>query len=126
MKSLVTTPDEQVSEMKVAVTYRDFHGTHDKALAARKLVRESKSLKGLETARLNEMIAHMQSGQRLTDAEDGPDFMFASDYNSEIRLCQNELASRKTHVGVRDQNARQIARTDPVYGWTKPWPQISA
>ncbi|HMP67581.1 MAG TPA: hypothetical protein PKA60_02430 [Candidatus Paceibacterota bacterium] len=90
------------------------------------MVRESRNLKRFEIARLKEMIAHLESGQRLTNTEDGPDFVFASDYNSEIRLCQNELASRKTLVGVRDQNARQIARTDPVYGWTKSWLSISA
>jgi len=82
-------PSAQTPEMKIRVSLGEFHSTHDRAHAAQRRV-----LDGLSTMSTNELtnaLADLQAGQRLTNAEDGNDFMYASSYHQEIKMVLDAI-----------------------------------
>jgi hypothetical protein len=71
-------------EMRIDVSLGEFHSTHDRAHTAQRKVHNE--LSTMSTDELTTALAELQEGQRLTDAEDGDDFMYASSYHQEIRM----------------------------------------
>jgi hypothetical protein len=90
---MIPNATEVLSQMKIKVTVGEFHSTHDKALAAQKIVQTS-DLSTIPGQRLIILKGKLAAGQRLTDAEDGPDFMYATSYKDEITLIDKELQRR--------------------------------
>ena len=86
-------PSAQTPQMTISVTLGEFHSTHERAAAARKKVHTELSTMNVND--LKSVLTDLQAGQRLSDAEDGPDFMYASDYNDEIWVVERELDIRQ-------------------------------
>lgn len=85
--------DLLLEEMKGDVTVGQFHDAHDRAHKAEKLLR--KGVRNVSVEELRSALAGLQAGQRMTDAEDGPDAMFAADYTTLIRRVKRELERRE-------------------------------
>lgn len=81
-------------QMKKSVAHTEFHDTHDTAEAARDYL-EGKDAKSLSTRKIRQLLGDFEAAQELTDAEDGPDFMFAASYKKEIDLLRKELKRRE-------------------------------
>ena len=71
-------------EMRIDISLGEFHSTHDRAHTAQRKVLNK--LSTMSTDELATVLADLQAGQRLTDAEDGDDFMYASSYHQEIKM----------------------------------------
>lgn len=91
-------PSALTPEMTIEVTLGDFHATHDRAGVARERTEKGKELDKLSVPGLRQILADLRAGQRLTDAEDGPDFMFAADYSLSILAVVAELRGRGEQV----------------------------
>ncbi len=83
---------QRTPEMDVEVTLGDFHATHEAAAQARDTLKGG--VAGLSTDALNVALGKLKAAQRLTDAETGPDCMFATSYLDVISIVEAELASR--------------------------------
>ena len=82
------TPD-----MRIDVSLGTFHDTHD--VAGEALERVRKGLKGVGRKELKELLANLEAGQDLTDAETGIDAMYAMQYNDEIKLVRQALKNKE-------------------------------
>lgn len=81
-----------VSDMNIPVTHNEFHDTHrDAGEAKRRFEREKEHLTSDD---LREIHRKLLAGQRLTDAETGPDCMFATSYHNDIRAVSEALKAR--------------------------------
>lgn len=83
-----------VPDMNVKITRREFHKTHDKAQKAQKRVQDGNLYK-LSTAEMQQILADLEAGQYLTDAETGPNFTYGPSYRSEIFLVKAKLRTCK-------------------------------
>lgn len=86
--------NEILTEMSVVVTVAKFHETHDAAIAAEASVKEG-SLEALSTIQVLKLLRDLEAGQRLTNAETGPDAVFAHSYSESIDLVEREISRRK-------------------------------
>ena len=85
-------PTVSTPEMTIEVSLGQFHRTHDRARAAQKKVQSDMS--AMNTAEMETALTDLRAGQRLTDAEDGADFMYADNYNQEIRLVRQAISGK--------------------------------
>jgi hypothetical protein len=86
--------NDLLTDMKVEVTVGGFHRTHDVAGLAETIVAKG-NLDKLLTSKLLNFLKNLEAGQRLTDAETGPDFMFAHSYTDSIRAVEKEIKRRR-------------------------------
>ncbi len=92
--------DDFVSDMEIEVTFREFHKTHDAARMAENSVKDAR-LEEFPTEFLVQLLATLKAGQRLTDAETGPDSHYAHSYNDNICRVMEELKTRPKIVDTR-------------------------
>jgi hypothetical protein len=88
------TPD-----MAVKVTISDFHRTHEKAGRAEGLV--GKGAKTRSVKKLRQALAELRAAQDLSNAETGPDRMYAASYREEIKKVEAELRRRRVKRSKR-------------------------
>jgi hypothetical protein len=86
-------PRTETPDMNVRVSLGTFHQTHNAASDAKALLEAG--IEKLSTAKLEEILANLRAAQRLTDAEAGSDFMYATSYREEIRQVVAHLELRK-------------------------------
>lgn len=84
--------DKLLTEMSIEVTEGEFHDTHDAAHQAEELLKQG--VKNLSVPELEDALQKLNAGQRLTDAETGPDAWCASNYRDSIALVETELRKR--------------------------------
>ena len=77
--------NDLVSEMTIKVSFRDFHQIHSEATANQILVQRN-DLSTFTKSQLESTLVSLKAGQRLTDAENGSDFMYATSYLHEITI----------------------------------------
>lgn len=75
--------------MECKVTVSTFHNVHDMASEAQRQFKEGKYLTKDD---LRIILAKLQAGQSMSDAETGIDFMFAPRYNDDIRAVRAAIA----------------------------------
>ena len=85
--------NELLPEMSIEITVGEFHDTHDAAIKAKDLLKTD--ISKLSLSNLKKALEKFEAGQELTDAETGPDFMYAPDYRAEIKLIEKEIEKRK-------------------------------
>ncbi len=85
-------PSQQTPDMDLVVSLGVFHDTHSAAHQVKDALKNG--VEKLSSDELRTALAKLQAGQRLSDAETGPDFMFAANYIDAIITVQSELASR--------------------------------
>ena len=90
-------PSQRTPDMKINVSLGDFHSTHEKAQRVEELIRED--IKKVPTAGLRTALSNLLAAQRLTDAEDGDDCMFAISYSGDIKKIVRELERRNRKGG---------------------------
>lgn len=84
--------DALMPEMTIKVTMGDFHSIHGRAMAAKERV--AKEVQRMSIPELRQALEALRAGQRLAGAENGPDFMFATDYSLAILAVLAELRRR--------------------------------
>lgn len=84
---------ELLPEMSIEITVGEFHDTHDAAIKAKDLLKTD--ISKLSLSNLKKALKKFEAGQELSDAETGPDFMYAPDYRAEIKLIEKEIEKRK-------------------------------
>ncbi len=91
-------PNALMPEMTIKVTLAEFETTHARAGEARGRVEKRGELDKLSIAELYQVLADLRAGQRLSDAEDGPDFEFTPSYSLAILAVLAELRRRGERV----------------------------
>jgi hypothetical protein len=85
--------NDLLSEMSIKVTVGEFHDTHDAAHQVEELLKHG--AENLSVSELTDALQKLNAGQRLTDAETGPDAWCAHSYRDSIALAEKELRKRE-------------------------------
>ena len=87
-------PSMKTPDMDIDVSLGEFHSTHDKAHEAEKITEGDLSIFDEKT--LIKTLHLLQSAQALSNAETGPDMMFAANYSEAINKVREELEKRNS------------------------------
>ena len=85
-------PSMKTPDMSIDVSLGEFHGTHDKAREAEKIIEEDLSVFDEKTLIIT--LNALRTAQTLSDAETGPDMMYAPSYIEAINKVREELKKR--------------------------------
>lgn len=91
-----SNPCAETPDMSIHVSLGIFHQTHNAAINAKELLKTG--IEKLSTAKLEEILSNLRAAQRLTDAETGSDFMYATSYHDEIQQVVDQLERRKAYA----------------------------